>query len=69
MVWAVQQEVKEVQYLQKVMSQKLNFYNTNYTEMRHLGATLISKNTVCSEEVQVSEFKSRFLRHWKIGPF
>ena len=28
------------------MSQKLNFYNTKYTGMRHLGATLIFKNTV-----------------------
>ena len=35
-----------VQYFQKVMSQKLNFYNTKYTGMQHLGATLIFKNTV-----------------------
>lgn len=32
-----------LQYFQKVMSQKLNFYNAKYTGMRHLGATLIFK--------------------------
>ena len=37
-----------VQYFQKVMSQKFNFYNTKYTGMRHHGATLIFRNTVLS---------------------